>query len=53
MDVATNDDSHGIFMGDSWFTSVPTEQSIRRDGRIFKGIAKKAHNILPKAEIKI
>ena len=33
------------------FSSVPTEQSIRRYGVRFKGIVKMAHSVLPKYEI--
>ena len=51
MDGGENDDSHDIFMGDSWFASVPTEKSIRRSGSRFKGVFKITHHILPKDEL--
>ena len=35
-----NDDSHDIFMENTLFESVPTDQYIRRYGNIFNGIIK-------------
>ena len=49
--VRKNDDSHDIFMGDTWFLSVPTEQSIRRDDVCLKGIINMAHSIFTKGEL--
>ena len=51
MNGATNDYIHDIFMVDSWFVSVPTEQSIRRDGNTFEGIVKTAHDIFQNDEV--
>ena len=38
-------------MGDTWFLSVPTEQSIRRDDVCLKGIINMAHSIFTKGEL--
>ena len=58
MDGATNYDiqrqsSNEIFMGDSWFQSVPNEQSIRGYGGRIKVIYKAAHNISPILVLKL
>ena len=51
MDGGTNDDSHDISTGEYWFGSVPTEQSIRRDGNRFEGIVMTAHDIFQNDEV--
>ena len=53
MDGKINDESYKIFMGDSWFESLFTDKSTRRDGYRFKVIVKMANDISLNAELKI